>query len=60
MLNIIIMIINIIYICILKGEPKRLKRTPRKSQEQNGVASGTQTPKRDRENFRKALVDIIM
>ena len=56
----------------LPGEPKRLRKNPlRKPGLDRGAstsqaggatagASAFQTPRRDRENFRKALVDIIM
>ena len=55
----------------LPGEPKRLRKNPLRkpgldggaSTSQAGGAAGAsafQTPRRDRENFRKALVDIIM
>lgn len=47
----------------LTAKDKKSKRAVRRSQDKNDPASGAaafQTPRKDRENFRKALVDIIM
>lgn len=55
--------VSIIALCLLE-EPKRKRPTKLKpvenvGQSQNGMGQFTQ-PKKDRENFRKTLVDIIM
>jgi len=52
-----------VYFLSILGEPKRRKPTKLKPIEpkQNGAdVTQFQQPKKDRENFRKALVDIIM
>ena len=50
---------------LFAGEPKRRKTNKLKPiEKQNGATNGDitqfQQPKKDRENFRRALVDIIM
>lgn len=47
---------------LLSGDPKRRKPNKLKPIEKQNGADVTQfqQPKKDRENFRKALVDIIM
>ena len=52
----------IFVIFVILGEPKRRKPNKLKPiEKQNGPdMSQFQQPKKDRENFRKALVDIIM
>ena len=55
-------LIIFIFVTIVSGEPKRRRPNKLKPIEKpNGAdVSQFQQPKKDRENFRKALVDIIM